>query len=104
MCGGGCKGGFPHDFRQRAGAPSVLHGQGGVGATDLLQAPTEVFELDFRLPMSEVAQQVTIPAMGLLNRSIRSISCLSSRPRWPAGMSTMAVGSPAYQSCANHVD
>ena len=41
-----------------AGAPSVVNAGGTVGAADLLQAPSEVFELDLALPIAQLASQV----------------------------------------------
>ncbi|DBA96974.1 hypothetical protein WJX77_003885 [Trebouxia sp. C0004] len=40
------------------GAPSVVNGGGTVGAADLLQAPSEVFELNLAVPIAQLASQV----------------------------------------------
>ena len=36
----------------------MINGGGAVGAADLLQAPTEVIELDLAMPIPQLAQQV----------------------------------------------
>lgn len=41
-----------------AGAPSIVNAGGTVGATDLLKAPVEVFELNLALPVAQLASQV----------------------------------------------
>ncbi|KAL0044261.1 hypothetical protein WJX82_007555 [Trebouxia sp. C0006] len=40
------------------GAPSVVNGGGTVGAADLLQAPSEVFEMNLALPFAQLSSQV----------------------------------------------
>lgn len=40
------------------GAPSLVNGNGAVGATDLLRGPSEVFEVDLSMPTAQLAQQV----------------------------------------------
>ena len=41
------------------GAPSLVNGNGAVGATDLLRGPSEVFEVDLSMPTAQLAQQVS---------------------------------------------
>ena len=45
------------------GAPSLVNGNGAVGATDLLRGPSEVFEVDLSMPTALLAQQVRVIAL-----------------------------------------
>lgn len=46
------------DGTQCAGAPSLVNGGGAVGASDLLKAPSEIFETDMTMSLPRLAQQV----------------------------------------------
>ncbi|KAA6428956.1 MAG: hypothetical protein FRX49_01066 [Trebouxia sp. A1-2] len=46
------------------GAPSIVNAGGTVGATDLLKAPVEVFELNLALPVAQLASQIMYDSVG----------------------------------------
>ena len=72
--------GAVHESLDCAGAPSLVSGGGAVGASDLLKAPSEIFETDMSMPVPRLAQKVLplICPLALCSLLQRSNACSSA--------------------------